>query len=254
MPRPANPDVRATQRLYLEDVDACETHCRVLAADGAAFAADRSCFYPGGGGQPPDHAVVHLPDGSAVAVVAAREGEGGVLWHQCEAVLAPDLVGCSVRIEVDRARRAALSRYHTVLHVLNTIALRDHGGWITGAQIEQDYARIDFNLAALPQALCADLERAVNRVLRADHPLHASWLSEAQFVARGDLLRTLDVKPPVTDGQVRVVEIEGFDAQACGGTHVRRTGEIGRFAITRTENKGRSNKRLYVRLDGAAPV
>jgi misacylated tRNA(Ala) deacylase len=89
----------------------------------------------------------------------------------------------------------------------------------------------------------------VNAVLANAHTIKTYSVSEAEFRTRGDLLRTLEAQPPVSNGRVRVVEIEGFDAQACGGTHVGTTSEVGRFAIVRTENKGRINKRLYVRLD-----
>jgi misacylated tRNA(Ala) deacylase len=136
-----------------------------------------------------------------------------------------------------------------VLHVLNTIALRDYGGWITGVQIGTDYSRIDFKIEGFSPELCAALERKVNEELAAGRAVRAWWLPEAEFRAREDLLRTLEAQPPVTDGRVRVVEIVGFDAQACGGTHVANTADIGRFTIYRTENKGRINKRLYVRLE-----
>jgi misacylated tRNA(Ala) deacylase len=89
----------------------------------------------------------------------------------------------------------------------------------------------------------------VNAVLGHTRALRSYYLSEEEFRGRSDLLRTLDVKPPVSSGRVRVVEIAGFDAQACGGTHVGTTAEVGRFSIVRTENKGKNNKRLYVRLD-----
>jgi misacylated tRNA(Ala) deacylase len=92
----------------------------------------------------------------------------------------------------------------------------------------------------------------VNTVLDGHHALKAYYISEDEFARRGDLLRTLEARPPVVDGKVRVVEIQGFDAQACGGTPVSATSEVGRFSIARTENKGKINKRLYVRLDGAA--
>ena len=80
--------------------------------------------------------------------------------------------------------------------------------------------------------------------------MRAYYLPEAEFRKRTDLLRTLEAQPPASGGRVRVVEIQGFDAQACGGTHARSTAEVGRFSIFRTENKGKINKRLYVRLDG----
>jgi misacylated tRNA(Ala) deacylase len=150
---------------------------------------------------------------------------------------------------LDIARRQALARYHTVLHVLNTIALRDYGGWITGAQIATDYARIDFNLQALSPELRTELETKVNAVLACDYALASYSLPEAQFRERSGLLRTLEAKPPVREGHVRVVAIRGFDEQACGGTHVRSTAEVGRFSISRSENKGRFNKRLYIVLE-----
>lgn len=174
-----------------------------------------------------------------------------VVWHVTSSFPAAGIVGQSARLIVDQARRRVLTRYHTVLHVLNTIALREYGGWITGVQIGTDYSRIDFKLEGFSAAMCPELEAKVNAVLAGQHRLTSYYLPEEEFRRRGDLLRTLEVKPPVSGGRVRVVEIEGFDAQACGGTHVSTTAEVGRCAIFRSENKGKINKRLYVRLDGA---
>jgi misacylated tRNA(Ala) deacylase len=238
-----------TLRLYLDD-DACfAADARIVAVHDGALAFDRTCFYPGGGGQPPDAGTAVLPNGEMLAIASAHADPDGIVWHRAAAPPGGDLVGAPVRLALDRDRRRALTRYHTVLHVLNTIALRDYGGWITGVQIAVDYSRIDFKLEGLSAALCAELERKVNAVLEADRALRAYYLPEAEFRARADLLRTLEAQPPVSGGRVRVVEIDGFDAQACGGTHARTTGEVGRFTIFRTENKGKMNKRLYVRLD-----
>ena len=142
-------------------------------------------------------------------------------------------------------------RYHTVLHVLNTVTLRDYGGWITGVQINPDYSRIDFKLDNFTPALIAELEKKVNEVLAENHTLKSYMISEEEFRKRPDLLRTLDAQPPISHGKVRVVEIEGFDAQACGGTHMHNTSEVGRFSIFRADNKGKNNKRLYVRVESA---
>jgi misacylated tRNA(Ala) deacylase len=172
-----------------------------------------------------------------------------ILWHVSPSSPPPNLVGQPVRLILNRERRMALMRYHTALHVLNTIALREYGGWITGVQIGTDYSRIDFKLEGFTAAMGAELEKKVNAVLDGNHVLKSYSLSEEEFRKRGNLLRTLEVKPPVSQGRVRIVEIEGFDAQACGGTHVRATSEVGRVSIFRTENKGKINKRLYVRLD-----
>ncbi len=240
--------MQPTERLYLFD-DCLSTTASVLAQQERALACDRTCFHPGGGGQPCDSGTLTLPDGAVVQVVALREDEANVLWHCTDTDLPLLQPGSRVQLAVDGGRRSALARYHTVLHVLNTIVLREHGGWITGAQIQPDYARIDFSLAGISPELCAALERRVNEVLAEDRPIRVDSIAADVFTARTDLLRTLEARPPVIDGRVRVVAIEGFDAQACGGTHVPRTGAVGRMRILRSENKGRQNKRLYVALD-----
>lgn len=247
--------IPATQRLYLNDDHCHENLAVVVAVDGARFACDRSCCYPGGGGQPCDLGVALAagpgPPPTANLPIISASLERRVVWHQTDRPLPRQLVGANIQIRIDAARRAALTRGHSALHILNTLALREHGAWITGAQIGVDYSRIDFNFEFFTQAGCQALESAANRVIDRDLQLHARHLGEAEFHARPELARTLDVKPPIEDGKVRVVEIAGFDEQACGGTHVPSTASIGRLSIFRIENKGRSNKRLYVRLEGA---
>jgi misacylated tRNA(Ala) deacylase len=231
-----------TVRLDWEDGHCVEAEALVVATASGEVALDRTCFYPGGGGQPCDTGTL-----GGVPVTAVRADEHGTIWHAVSGEL--PAIGQRVTIMLDKARREALARYHTVLHILNTIVLRDYSGWITGAQIGVDYSRIDFNLERFTPEVREELERKVKAVIEADHPIRAFWLTEAEFRARPDLLRTLDVKPPVNEGHVRVVAIEGFDAQACGGTHPESSGGLGRFSITKTENKGRQNKRLYIHLE-----
>jgi misacylated tRNA(Ala) deacylase len=246
-----NEIIPATERLYLQDSYCFETQAVVSAIHEQALAFERTCFYPGGGGQPPDEGLVRLESGETLGITSVHTDADGILWHTCLAPPAGVLPGQAVRLVLNKARRLKLMRYHTVLHVLNTLALRDYQGWITGVQIGVDQSRIDFKLEDFSTALCAELETKVNTVLERNHALRSYSIAEAEFRQRTDLLRTLEAKPPVSHGQVRVVEIEGFDAQACGGTHVHSTAEVGRFSIFRTENKGRINKRMYVRLEEA---
>lgn len=237
-----------TVRLYLQDAHCFETEAFVLAMHENEIAFDESCFYPGGGGQPSDTGRLIRANAEIVEIGSARMDADEVIWHACKTNLSPGWIGQRVQLQLDKDRRLALMRYHTVLHVLNTIALRDYGGWITGVQIGIDYSRIDFKLEHFSASLSAELEQKVNGVLAGDHPLKSFYILEDEFRNRSDLRRTLTVQPPVSHGQVRVVEIEGFDVQACGGTHLHNTNEVGRFSIFRTDNKGKNNKRFYIRL------
>ena len=239
----------ATKRLYLDDDHCFEAEANVVAVRENSIAFDQTCFYPGGGGQPPDEGSVTLQSGEILEILSAHSDPDDVIWHLSKSQPPSDIVGKPVKLMLNRERRLALMRYHTVLHILNTVALRDYGGWITGVQIGADYSRIDFKIEGFSAVMCSELEKKVNAVLNENHTVKSYFLIEEEFRKRDDLLRTLEVKPPVSHGRVRVVEIQGFDAQACGGTHVSTTAEVGRFSIFRTENKGKINKRLYVRLE-----
>jgi misacylated tRNA(Ala) deacylase len=135
------------------------------------------------------------------------------------------------------------------MHVVNTVAREQLGGVITGVQIGPERSRIDFRVAGFTREQIPAHEAAVNEVLGRRLAFSARAVSEAEFRARPELVRTLNVLPPVVDGTVRVVEIAGFDAQACGGTHVHSTAEIGKARMVKFDNKGKDNKRFYWELD-----
>ena len=134
-------------------------------------------------------------------------------------------------------------RMHTCLHLLCAVV----PGAVTGGQIGADRSRLDFNVpsASLDKD---ELTAALNRLIEGDHPVKYRWIDDAELEANPDLVRTMSVKPPTGTGQVRLVEIEGVDLQPCGGTHVGRTGEIGRVEVVKIENKGKQNRRVVVAL------
>ncbi len=233
-------------RLYWENDGGLEFEAVVLSVTESAIQLSASGFFPGGGGQPPDRGELHLPDGRVIAISHASRGEGDACWHHTESPPPGDLIGCSVSGKVDAGYRTALSRPHTALHILNAIALRDHGGWITGCQIGTEISRIDFKVETPLTSLAADLEAKTRAVIEAALEVSSRFVPEAEF--GDDFVRTLEARPPVIAGQVRVIDIAGFDSQACGGTHASNTAELGRLSVVRTENKGRINKRLYIRL------
>src|SRR5215471_5291643 len=136
-------------------------------------------------------------------------------------------------------------RHHSLMHIVNTVASRHFGGFITGVQIGPERSRIDFKLSDFARDRLVEFQTCVNEAIDRALPITSSILSEEEYRERPALIRTLNVEPPIVDGKVRVVTITGFDAQACGGTHVHSTGEIGRARIAKLDNKGRDNKRFY---------
>jgi misacylated tRNA(Ala) deacylase len=204
-------------------------------------ALSQTAFHPGGRGQPHDRGSLAVR-GDDVPVSAVREDEEGRIWH----LVGSDLTtGERVRGAIDWPFRYVLMRHHALMHIVNTVAWRQFGGLITGVQIGPDRSRIDFRLADFGRERIGEFESHVNTAIDRGLPISSSLISEDEYRGRPDLVRTANVLPPVVDGRVRIVTIAGFDAQACGGTHVHSTAEIGRAWITKFDNKGRENKRFY---------
>jgi misacylated tRNA(Ala) deacylase len=234
-------DLPVPAKLYLDDPYLREFDAQVLESAGGWCLLSRSAFYPGGGGQPCDRGSLEVR-GEILPVAAAREDDGGRVWHQLGRALEP---GEPVRGAVDWPYRYALMRHHGLMHVVNAVARERYGGAITGVQIGPERSRIDFKLSGFSRERLQDFEDRVNQAIDRGFTVRSTVIDEGEFRGRPELVRTLDVLPPVAGGQVRVVEMEGFDAQACGGTHVHSTREIGRARIEKFDNKGKDNKRFY---------
>jgi misacylated tRNA(Ala) deacylase len=237
--------VARSDRLYLHDPYAREFDAEVCETRGGCVALTRTAFFPGGGGQPADAGLLEH-ESRVIRVAGVHEDDQGTLWHET-AVEIP--VGARVKGAVDWALRYAHMRYHCLLHVVNAIAYQRHQGLVTGAQIESDRARVDLSVENFSRADVEAFESEVNAVVQRNLTVRAATVDESQLATRPELVRTLKVRPPVVDGTVRIVEIENFDAQACGGTHVHATGEIGRARLVKFDNRGKTNKRFYWQLD-----
>ncbi len=230
---------------------AVETTVRAIAGEegGAPLVVlDRTVFYPGGGGQPSDTGLLlRAADGRRWTVTGVKRA-GADVAHQLEADVEPPAPGDRLVAEVDWARRYALMRTHTALHALCGVVWRDYGALVTGGNMEPGAGRMDFEFERLSSDLVGAIEATVNTELAQDRPVHVRFLPRAEAFAIPDLIRTKVNLLPEGIEEIRIVDIEGLDLQADGGTHVHRTSEVGRIEVTGYESKGRINKRIRLRL------
>jgi misacylated tRNA(Ala) deacylase len=235
-----------TERLDLADPTLREWKCTVVGVDpDRGIVLDRSAFYPGGGGQPPDHGVL-LWQGVQTRIVGTQKGDDLYLVPADGDPVPPP--GTAVTGAVEDARRTLLMRTHSGLHVLCGVVFRDYGALVTGGNMEPGEARMDFNLPDLPEGFKAKVEEAVNAEVTADRAVQVQVLPRDEALAIPDIIRTQTNLIPPEETEVRIVDITGLDVQADGGTHVASTRQIGRVQVVKVENKGRQNRRVRVRV------
>jgi len=235
-----------TELLFRDDAYQTAADCRVVGhtAEGGIL-VDRSIFYATGGGQPGDSGV--LDWGAArVPVATALKVEGGIALIPAEPVAMPP-IGAPARQLIDWNRRHRHMRVHTALHLLSVVIPLP----VTGGQIGADKGRLDFDMPE-PPGDAAALEEALNSLIMRDLTVSDDWITDEELLSNPGLVKTMSVRPPMGQGRVRLVRImDGatrVDLQPCGGTHVRRTSEIGRVEIGKIENKGRQNRRVTITL------
>jgi misacylated tRNA(Ala) deacylase len=241
-----HPTAGRTTRLELDDQSLREWDATVLDSSPDGIVLDRSAFYPGGGGQPPDHGTL-LWGGVQTRIVGARRGEDLVLVPAEGDPLPP--AGTAVRGAVEDERRTALMRTHSGLHLLSGVVYRDFGSLVTGGNMEPLEARMDFNLPEVPEGFKERVAEACAAEIAADRAIEVGSLPRDEAFARHpDLIRTAqDLLPPDLE-VVRIVDIVGLDTQADGGTHVASTSQIGHMEVVKVESKGKGFRRLRVRL------
>lgn len=235
-----------TRRLDLADPTLREWECTVVSADpDEGIVLDQSAFYPGGGGQPPDHGVL-LWQGVQTRIVGTRKGDDLYLLTELGDPIPP--VGTSVTGAVADERRSLLMRTHSGLHVLCGVVFRDFGALVTGGNMEPGEARMDFNLPEVPADFKARLEQLVNAEVVADRRIDVRVLGRDEALALPDIIRTQSNLIPADEQEIRIVDIVGLDVQADGGTHVAATKQVGRISVVKVESKGKANRRVRVRL------
>jgi len=231
-----------TQFLFRDDAYLRNAEARVTGVTPeGGFHLDRTIFYATSGGQPGDSGAVEREDGSRITIGTAIHPEGDktrIVHVPAEGQGLP-AVGELVRLSLDWDRRYRLMRMHTALHLLSVVFPFS----VTGGSVGTDKGRLDFDMPEVPADL-PDLEARLNAFVTENHPVTTEWITDEEMAANPDLIKTMNVKPPMGQGRVRLVRIGSVDLQPCGGTHVAATGEIGPLKLGKIEKKGSINRRV----------
>jgi misacylated tRNA(Ala) deacylase len=235
-----------TEQLYRTDAYLRSCTARVLAVnERGGIVLDRTVFYAAAGGQPGDQGMLEIAGGTCPIATTVYDADKTTIVHvAAENALRP-APGQDIRAVLDWDARSKLMRMHTCLHLLCALVKFP----VTGGQVGTEEGRLDFDIEDASAVDKDVLTTELNALVAADHPVSERWISDAELAANPGLVRTMAVKPPMGSGRVRLVVIGengAVDLQPCGGTHVKRTREIGRVAVTKIEKKGKLNRRIRV--------
>lgn len=236
-----------TEELYATDAYARQFEAAVTDVDRGSgrVALGRSAFYPGGGGQPPDVGELVWDGGRAGVSKVGRQGPW--IWHALDGEVLPE-PGTEVQGSLDWNRRHLLMRTHTALHVLCGVIWDEFGVAVTGGNMKPGRGRLDFDLDAMSAELGELVERRMNEEITEAREVLVDFVERARVDEDPALIRTKANLIPEHIDPLRVIDIIGLDRQADGGTHVASTAEVGPVEVTKTESKGKNNKRVRIAL------
>ena len=235
-----------THEIFRDEPYRTEAEATVVSADAGGIVLDRTIFYPRGGGQAGDAGSIVRGDGFAIAIAdtvkstPSQDRAQSILHVPApgqEFRLAP---GEKVTLRLDWERRHRHMRFHTATHLLCAIVPHQ----TNGCSITRDYARLDFDMV---EPLDREhLERELLRLVDEAHDTRTLWMTDAELDANPELVRTMSAKPPRGVGRIRLLQIDGVDLQACGGTHVANTREIGKLRVAKIEKKSARTRRVVL--------
>jgi len=234
---------------FLKSFSAAVTDVRELASSQGEsvwqLAFDRTAFYPDSGGQPCDIGLIRAtsPGGVSlqVPVESVEEDDHGQVWHT---VRKPLSAGTHIEGEIDWERRFDHMQQHTGQHLLSAVFLRDLNAPTVSFHLGETSSTIDLAGTPLAHHSIERIERVVNELIAEDRSVSARYVSraEAESMLASGALRKL----PDRSGEIRLIEIAGIENNACGGTHVRSTGQIGGLLVRGTEKVSRGMRVEFV--------
>lgn len=238
-----------TEKLYLNDAYLKECDSRITGINEKGVILDRTVFYASGGGQPGDSGKIIFNNREFMVRDTVKEGDDVLHIVDNREMLE---IESQVRCLIDWERRYIHMKYHGAIHLIDAVVNMnpDHEGLITGSQIYDDKARVDFSMENFSQEIAQNVIDRTNSVINENHEILVKYMPGEEAVKIKNLARTEPGRQLIQKLEtVRIVEIVGVDQQADGGTHVRNTSEIGTILLQKIENKGKRNKRMYFTLE-----
>ncbi|MBA2691525.1 MAG: alanyl-tRNA editing protein [Rubrobacter sp.] len=232
-----------TEELFPRDSYLRGFEAKVVHLSGREVVLDRTAFYPGGGGQPPDKGKLAVGPIHANVIDVKRDAEEGLIVHVLDKAMPKTVRELSGSL--DWERRFGHMRYHTALHVLSGVIWKNFEAKVTGGRMRNDRARMDFSFPGeWTNDVVSEIEKLTNKALSEERSVKVYELPRGEAMANPALIRTAVNLVPEWVEMVRIVEVEGLDTQADGGTHVAHTREVGEIEVTSHKSKGKQNKRL----------
>ena len=234
-----------TELLYLTDCYLREFDAKVVYVVNDGVVLDRTAFYVCGGGQPGDEGVLETNEREYfVSDVVRREGKVVHLLNTTQGLAE----GMAVKGTINWKRRYRIMRMHTAAHILSGLIFEKYGSLVTGNQLGTEKSRIDFDLEKLEADDLIWLEKEANRIVSEGRSVSIEFMPAEKAFEIPQIFKLKHVLPKNLK-ELRIVRVEGVDASACGGTHVRNTKEIGTIKILKKESRGRAHKRIYFSVE-----
>ena len=231
---------KITSEIFRDDPYKKECEAKILDFGDNWIILNQTVFYAEGGGQLGDTGLIKA--GQQEIQIENTIKENDLIKHIFNSKFDFE-IGDNVTCIIDWDRRYKLMKMHTSLHLLCSLV----NAKVTGGSVGDGKGRLDFNLDFKPNK--EELKDNLNDLIQGNHDITISWISAQELDKNPNLVKTMSVLPPRTNGSIRMVRIgDNIDYQPCGGTHVKNTSEIGLVEINKVENKGKLNKRVAISL------
>lgn len=237
----------ATIELYVENSYLKECSANIVSIQDRFVVFNQTIFYPGGGGQPCDRGILKQGDES-YNVLAVKKVDGEII-HELERPLQD--IDQTVEMQIDWSWRYQNMQYHTLLHVISGYLYEHYNALATSSQIEKEHARLElsFSPEIIQEIPFDQLEQTIKKVLAQPHNVDTNTISRADEAEQKEgVIKTVINLLPASINEIRIVQINDIDEQACGGTHVNNTNEIKDFSIMKIQQKGPTKKRIKIQL------